>query len=57
MLSHEDGEKYLLEYKSKLNNDSKMPMYVKSTRLAEAYVALGRHSDSLVYFEAALVRE
>lgn len=55
MLEQNDEEEYLLNFKKKIESNVNIPSHLKAVRIAETYISLGRHSQSLEYFEQALV--
>jgi len=54
MLEQNDEEEYLLNFKKKIESNVNIPSHLKAVRIAETYISLGRHSQSLEYFEQAL---
>jgi hypothetical protein len=51
----QDIESFFENYKEAIGKNNEMCEGLKASRIAEMYVAHGKHGDSLEYFERALV--
>lgn len=55
MLEQKEEEEYLSKLIKNIENNNNIPNHLKLIRIAETYISLGKHSNSLDYFEQALV--
>jgi hypothetical protein len=51
----ESCETYLERRKKEISQDDSIPVYLKQSQIAEIHLGVGKHAESLFFFERALV--